>query len=549
MNRTGKKMRHLGRKVGSLTLLLLVVSIAITVRLCLYMSYEQTMEMLENRCVNGTNMLAYQMEHYEIEDMNQLLDDLKKQMGCEFTVFKGDERAYTTIQQNGTRATGTKLSAELSDIVLKQGKSYVGQAKILETDHLCSYVPVKNTAGEITGLIFAGISMEILFKQINQTILLTCVVGVILVAVCSIIMAAFIHRSVSRPLSSLTRLAVTMEEGNLGLETGEKLTVNIRSNDEIGLLAEIFENTILRLRRYIGEISSVLEAVSNGNLAAETTQDYVGDFTSIKTSLDTILEKLNHTMSQIMQSSSQVSSGSRQMSIGSQALSQGAVEQSGAVEELEGTIKTIAYQVQQTAERAEQASQKVEEVSEHLSESNQKMHEMIEAMEEISESSSEIGKIIKTIEAIAQQTNILALNSSVEAARAGEAGKGFAVVAREVQELAGKSAEASKSTSNLVEHSITAVGYGTRIANETADRLASVVSGTSEVVETTNWIASAARTQAESVAQIQDRIIQISNVVQTNSATAQESAATSQELSSQAGLLKNLMEKFHLRQS
>ena len=262
MNRTGKKMRHLGRKVGSLTLLLLVVSIAITVRLCLYMSYEQTMEMLENRCVNGTNMLAYQMEHYEIEDMNQLLDDLKKQMGCEFTVFKGDERAYTTIQQNGTRATGTKLSAELSDIVLKQGKSYVGQAKILETDHLCSYVPVKNTDGEITGLIFAGISMEILFKQINQTILLTCVVGVILVAVCSIIMAAFIHRSVSRPLSSLTRLAVTMEEGNLGLETGEKLTVNIHSNDEIGLLAEIFENTILRLRGYIGEISSVLEAVS-----------------------------------------------------------------------------------------------------------------------------------------------------------------------------------------------------------------------------------------------------------------------------------------------
>lgn len=548
MNRTGKKTRHLGRKVGSLTLFLLVVSIAITVRLCLYMFYEQTMDMLENRCVNGTNMLAYQMEHYEISDMNQLLDDLKEQMGCEFTVFAGDERAYTTIQQNGARATGTKLSAELSDIVLKQGKSYVGRAKILEEDHLCSYVPVKDSDGNITGLIFAGISMETLFRQLNLTVILACATGALLIFASILVMAAFIRHSVSQPLASLTRLAVTMEEGNLGLETGETLTVNIHSNDEIGLLAEIFEKTILRLRGYIGEISAILEAVSNGNLEAETTQDYVGDFTSIKTSLDTILEKLNDTMAQIMQSSAQVSSGSRQMSIGSQALSQGAVEQSGAVEELEGTIQTIAQQVQQTAERAEQASHKVEEVSEHLSESNQKMQEMINAMEEINESSSEIGKIIKTIESIAQQTNILALNSSVEAARAGEAGKGFAVVAREVQELAGKSTEASKSTGNLVERSITAVGYGTRIANETADRLASVVEGTVEVVETTNWIADAARTQAEAVAQIQNRMMQISDVVQTNSATAQESAATSQELSSQAGLLKNLMEKFHLKQ-
>lgn len=168
-------------------------------------------------------------------------------------------------------------------------------------------------------------------------------------------------------------------------------------------------------------------------------------------------------------------------------------------------------------------------------------------MEEITDSSNEISKIIKTIENIAQQTNILALNSAVEASRAGEFGKGFAVVAKEVRELAAKSAEASQYTNKLIEHSITAVGHGTKIANETASQLAEVVAGTSEVVDTTNWIADAARTQAESVTQIKERVIQISNVVQTNSATAQESAATSQQLSSQAGLLKSLIGTFHLR--
>ena len=177
------------------------------------------------------------------------------------------------------------------------------------------------------------------------------------------------------------------------------------------------------------------------------------------------------------------------------------------------------------------------------------MHEMMRAMEEINASSNEIGKIIKTIESIASQTNILALNAAVEAARAGEVGKGFAVVAEEVRELAAKSAEASKSTADLIERSIAAVKEGARIAYETADRLETVVTGAGEVVEKTNWIAQASGTQADSISRIQQRVGEISNVVQTNSATAQESAATSQELSAQAGALKKLVDMFRLKNS
>ncbi|MCI8484662.1 MAG: HAMP domain-containing protein [Lachnospiraceae bacterium] len=548
MNQKNKKTRHLGRKVGGLTLCLLVVNIVAVLALCVFMFYSLVMNMLKAQCINGTNMLSYELQTHDSEDMTQLLDDLKEQMNCEFTIFQGDQRAYTTIQQNGERLVGTKLSEELADTILVQGKSYVGKAEIMGVQHLCSYVPTTDDKGQINGLIFAGISMAEATTQINFTVFAACAAGAVMIILSIMLMSLFISRSVSRPLSKLTLLAQTMEEGKLGLGQEQNLTVNIHSNDEIGLLSSIFENTILRLRGYIGEISTILESISNGNLTAGTTQDYIGDFTSIKSSLDDILNKLNDTMSQIVESSDHVSNGSKQMSIGAQALSQGAVEQSSAVEELEGTIQTISLQVQQTAQRAEQASLKVEEVSEHLSESNRKMQEMIQAMEEISESSNEIGKIIRTIENIAQQTNILALNSSVEAARAGEAGKGFAVVAKEVQELAGQSTEASKSTNSLIEHSIRSVAYGTKIAHETAVQLASVVEGTSQVVEATNWIADAARTQAESVVQIQNRIIQISDVVQTNSATAEESAATSQELNSQAGLLKNLIGMFHLKQ-
>ena len=86
-----------------------------------------------------------------------------------------------------------------------------------------------------------------------------------------------------------------------------------------------------------------------------------------------------------------------------------------------------------------------------------------------------------------------------------------------------------------------------KIAGETAERLASVVEGANTVVGTINGIADASTSQAQSVSQIRDQISQISNVVHTNSATAQETAAASEELSSQAGLLKRLMDTFRLK--
>lgn len=167
-------------------------------------------------------------------------------------------------------------------------------------------------------------------------------------------------------------------------------------------------------------------------------------------------------------------------------------------------------------------------------------------MDEISSSSKEIGKIIKTIEDIAFQTNILALNAAVEAARAGEAGKGFAVVADEVRSLASKSADASNSTSALIENSLRAVLNGTRIADDTAKNLSDVVSGVKDVVATIGQISNDSTEQADAIGQVTQGIDQVSSVVQTNSATAEESAAASEELSGQAQLLKKLISQFRL---
>ncbi len=541
--------KRIGRKVGNLVAAMLGVSITLVVVLCVLMFYRLTMSMMQNECISGTNVLAYELASYSgDDDKTGLLDALKKEMGCEFTIFRGDERAYTTILQNGQRAVGTRLAGDIAEIVLKQGKSYVGQATILGEKHLCSYAPTYDANGQIDGLIFAGISMSSATRQVGLTIVLSCLTGVVLIIIGILLIGAYIKRTVSTPLFRLTILAQTLEQGNLGLNEHQTMMAGIDSNDEIGILSKSFDHTIGRLRNYIGEISNMLEAIANGDLTVQITQEYVGDFATIRTSLNDILQKLNTTMGQIVTSAEHVSGGAEQMATASQALSQGSMEQTGAVEELEETIGSVAASVKQTADSVQSAREKVGGMGSQLAEGNQKMQEMIAAMREITDSSNEIEKIIKAIEDIAFQTNILALNAAVEAARAGVAGKGFAVVADEVRNLAAKSAEASQSTSALIGRSIAAVNRGTQIADATAKQLENVVAGAHEIVETINGIASDAQTQAGAVEQIQDQIGQITSVVQTNSSTAEESAATSQELSAQANVLKQLVETFRLCQ-
>jgi methyl-accepting chemotaxis protein len=543
-------MKRIGRKVGNLVAAMLGVSITLVVVLCVLMFYRLTMSMMQKECVSGTNVLAYELASYSGgDDKTPLLDALKKEMGCEFTIFHGDERAYTTIQQNGQRAVGTRLSGSIAEIVLTQGKSYVGQATILGEKHLCSYVPTYDANGQIDGLIFAGISMADAMGQIGLTVALSFLSGVALITIGIMLIGAYIKRTVSKPLFRLTVLAQTLEQGDLGLNQHQTMMVEIDSNDEIGTLSKCFDNTISRLRNYIGEISHMLEAIAGGDLTAQITQEYVGDFAAIRTSLNDILQRLNSTVGQIVSSAEHVSAGAEQMSVASQALSQGSMEQTGAVEELEETMRSVTSSVRQTAESVQRAREQVDGMGVQLAEGNQRMHEMTGAMREISDSSNEIEKIIKTIEDIAFQTNILALNAAVEAARAGTAGKGFAVVADEVRNLAAKSAEASQSTSALIGRSIAAVNQGTQIAGATARQLEGIVANANGIVETINAIAADAQTQAGAVEQIQDQIGQITGVVQTNSSTAEESAATSQELSAQASVLKQLVRTFRLRRT
>lgn len=460
-------------------------------------------------------------------------------------IVLGHKNMESVLKQNSIFENGKedKQNKDLDGLIQKMLGGEVGSGRYVYDgiDKTVAFAPVEGNSW----IVIMGIQTEEILAKVSalRGILIAMVAGaVILGAVVTFIASG----AISRPIKKITKAAKQIAGGDFDVE------IDVKSKDEVGQLAAAFNLTIDRLvnyQGYINEISDTLLAVSDGDLTTELQREYVGQFEKVKINTEAMLQNLNATLSQINQAAEQVDSGSDQVSNGAQALSQGATEQASAIEEVSSEITDLAIQIRQIAEKASLVSEQAEVSGRVLESSNKEMNQMIAAMNQISLRSSEISKIIKMIDDIAFQTNILALNAAVEAARAGAAGKGFAVVADEVRNLAGKSTEAAKSTTILIEETLEAVKGGTTIASATARSLEESASGAKDIISFVFEVADLSEHQAAAIEQINLSIEQISAVVQTNAATAEESAAASEELSSQANLLRELIAEFKLRDS
>ncbi len=251
-------------------------------------------------------------------------------------------------------------------------------------------------------------------------------------------------------------------------------------------------------------------------------------------------------LSQVSDSAGQISMSVSLVSGGAQALADGAIHQAGSVDTLLRNLQDISLQVEDNSKNTKKVNDIAVVSGQVTSATLSDMQQMLSAMQEISKTSENIVKVVKVIDDIAFQTNILALNAAVEAARAGSAGKGFAVVADEVRNLAQKSSEAVKNTTELINHSISAVQVGEGIATKANNSFEELAGRVQQMVVTIDQIAKATAEQADGIREISLGIEQIATVVQTNTATSEESAAASLDLSTQADALHQLVEKFEL---
>ncbi len=431
-------------------------------------------------------------------------------------------------------------NAELAPLAQKMTAQDTGVENVTLAGEkkIIAYQPIEGTDG--WSLAIVADRGEMLSSYYTN---LKIIIGIgVLVLLIGAFISLLISNSISKPVSQLTRRVELLSQGDLKTPVPET-----RRKDEIFRLSDALQHTINDLNSFIVDIDNVLTNIANKNIAIETSVEYVGDFAPIESSLKTIISQLNEVMRNIKESANLVSVNANQVSEGSQALASGSTEQASAVEELSTTLESISNDIKDTASNASEAKMITQKASAAVDEGNQRMREMITSMDSIYTASNQISNIIKTIEDIAFQTNILALNASVEAARAGMAGKGFAVVAEEVKNLATKSAKAAQNTSALINTAIVAVESGDKTARLTEESLNEIVNSTMEAGKRINDISQKAENQSQAIEQVTAAIRQIADVIQTNTANSEESAAASQELSSQAHILNEHVSGFMLK--
>lgn len=345
----------------------------------------------------------------------------------------------------------------------------------------------------------------------------------------------------STPLDDMIAALNEMQKGNFGAKITTPYTGSYNDiKNTINQTMEVFD-------QYLNTVIKYLLEMENGNFDLEIIESFSGNFAPIKSTLNEIIRNFNDTLSKINMSASGVANESQQISNSNRSLAEGANEQIFLVNELTNTIDSIQSQTVSNSDNAVTANNLAVHARNNAEKGNKEMHNMLEAMDEIDNASNNISQVIKVIDEIAFQTNLLALNAAVEAAHAGQHGKGFSVVAEQVRNLAARSQEAAKETTELIETSVNKVSQGTQIAHETARTLDEIEKQVSDISELISNVATVSKGQAVAIEQLVGDIDKIESITKSNTLVSDEGMLHSKELLLQADELHAIVSSYTLQ--
>ncbi len=353
--------------------------------------------------------------------------------------------------------------------------------------------------------------------------------------------SGMLAKTIQMATQKVLHIADCIENGNLNISEGCQ-----SGGDELDELIYSCEKMALTLQILIQDVGCMLDEMAKGNMIYETQSRlyYVGDYHSLLEAAENMQRYINYALNNVDSATRKVETHVKQVSQGAHKLSVHAERQDESITQLSNSLSIISENAQHSTAQIQKINSATLDMKEQVETTKRRMEETTSAILDVTSHTDKIKKIIRTIDEIAFQTDLLALNASIEAARAGIAGRGFAVVAGEVRALAQKVAQAAKETTVFIDDSMKATEKCVGTVSHTAHSLDLVVQRTNDITEMITQIAAIVKEEQEDIQSISNEADNIRGIVKLNTKTAQQFVFGSEDGYQQVKILKSQMNQF-----